>query len=355
MIEKAIEQFEFFLEELCMKALVLVVLILSIFAFAGSMPAQSGFRLLDKIQVGGEGGWDILIADPRNHRLFVSHSTHVVVIDTSTDKVIGDIPKTNGVHGIGFGPEYGFTTNGRDNAVTMFSLKDLSVKNIIATGKNPDAIVYDRPTNRIFVFNGGSDDATVIDASTGSVDGTIALGGKPEFGVSDEKGRIFVNLEDKNSIAELDAKKMSVLATWPLAGCEGPTGLAIDRKTDRLFAACEKQMAAVDAKTGKVVATVPTGSGTDGMEFDPELKYVFAPNGGDGTLTVIHEDSPDKYSIVENVKTEPRARTMAIDIKTHKVYLPTAQFGTAPAPTKEQPRPRAPMLPDSFVILVYGK
>jgi len=173
MIEKAIEQFEFFLEELCMKALVLVVLILSIFAFAGSTPAQSGFRLLDKIQVGGEGGWDILIADPRNHRLFVSHSTHVVVIDTSTDKVIGDIPKTNGVHGIGFGPEYGFTTNGRDNAVTMFSLKDLSVKNTIATGKNPDAIVYDRPTNRIFVFNGGSDDATVIDASTGSVDGTI--------------------------------------------------------------------------------------------------------------------------------------------------------------------------------------
>ena len=317
--------------------------------------AQSSYHLLEKIQVGGEGGWDILIADPRNHRLYVSHASHVVVIDTATDKVVGDIPKTNGVHGVAFGPEYGFTTNGRDNAVTMFKLSDLSVSSNIPTGKNPDAIVYDKPTDRIFVFNGGSNDATVIDAATGKVAGTIPLGGKPEFGVSDDKGKVFVNLEDKNSIAELDAKNMSVIATWPIAPCDGPSGLAIDRKSSRLFAACEKQMVAVDAKTGKVVANVPTGTGTDGIEFDPELKYVFAPNGGDGTLTIIHEDSPDKYSIVENVKTEPRARTMALDTKTHKVYLPTAQFGPAPAPTKEQPRPRPPIIPNSFVVLVYGK
>jgi YVTN family beta-propeller protein len=326
-----------------------------VFLYAAAVSAQSGYHLLDKIQVGGEGGWDILIADPGNHRVYVSHASHVVAIDTTTDKVVGDIPKTNGVHGIAFGPEYGFTTNGRDNAVTMFSLKDLSVSSTIPTGKNPDAIVYDKPTNRIFAFNGGSDDATVIDAATGKVAGTIPLGGKPEFGVSDDKGKVYVNLEDKNSIAELDAKKMSVLATWAIAPCDGPSGLAIDRKSSRLFAACEKQMVAVDAKTGKVVATVPTGTGTDGMEFDSELKYVFAPNGGDGTLTVIHEDSPDKYSVVENVKTEPRARTMTIDTKTHKLYLPTAQFGTAPAPTKEQPRPRAPMIPNSFVVLVYGR
>lgn len=329
----------------------------SIFLLLISLPviAQSGYHSLDKIQVGGDGGWDILIADSGNHRLYVSHGSHVVVIDTASDKVVGDIPKTNGVHGIAFGPEYGFTTNGRDNGVTMFSLKDLSVNSNIPTGNNPDAIVYDKPTNRIFVFNGGSNDATVINAANGKVDGTVPLGGKPEFGVSDDKGKVFVNLEDKNSIVELDAKNMTVLATWAITGCEGPTGLAIDRKTSRLFAACEKQMVAVDAKNGKVVATVPTGTGTDGMEFDPDLKYVFAPNGGDGTLTVIHEDSPDKYSVVENVKTEPRARTMALDTKTHKVYLPTAQFGPAPAPTKEQPRPRAPMLPNSFEVLVFGR
>jgi YVTN family beta-propeller protein len=287
--------------------------------------------------------------------LYVSHSSHVIVIDTTTDKVVGDIPKTNGVHGVAFGPEYGFTTNGRDNAVTMFKLSDLSVSSNIPAGRNPDAIVYDKPTNRMFVFNGGSNDATVIDATTGKVASTIPLGGKPEFGVSDEKGKVFVNLEDKNSIVELDTKNMTVLATWTIAQCEGPTGLAIDRKTERLFAACEKQMVAVDANTGKVVATVPTGTGTDGMEFDPDLKYIFSPNGGDGTLTVIHEDSPNKYSVVENVKTQVRARTMALDTKTHKVYLPIAQFGTAPAPTKEQPRPRAPMVPNSFGVLVFGR
>lgn len=331
------------------------VLLTAVFSFVLPSNAQSGYHLVDTIQVGGDGGWDILIADSKNHRLYVSHATHVVVIDTTTDKVVGDIPKTNGVHGIAFGPEYGFTTNGRDNAVTMFSLKDLSVSSKIPTDKNPDAIVYDKSTNRVFVFNGGGNDVTVIDAKSGKVAGTVPLNGKPEFGVGDDKGKVFVNLEDKNSIAEIDAKNMTVLATWPIAPCEGPSGLAIDRKTERLFAACEKQMAVVDAKTGKVVATVPTGTGTDGMEFDPDLKYVFAPNGGDGTLTVIHEDSPDKYSIVENVKTQPRARTMAIDTKTHKVYLPTAQFGPAPAPTKDQPRPRAPMVPDSFEILVFGR
>jgi DNA-binding beta-propeller fold protein YncE len=329
-----------------------LLLILSAGAYAQK---TSGYHLIDTIQVGGEGGWDILIADAKNHRLYVSHGSHVVVIDTASDKVVGDIPKTNGVHGIAFSPKSGFTTNGRDNSVTMFNLSDLKVAGIIPTGKNPDALVYDKSTDRVFVFTPGSNDATVIDASAGKVVGTIALGGKPEFGVSDEKGKIFVNLEDKSSIVEFDAKKMTVLATWPLAPAEGPTGLAIDTKTHRLFAACDKQMVVVDANTGKVVTTIPIGEGTDGMEFDADLKYVFAPNGGDGTLTVIHEDSADKYSVVENAKTQVRARTMALDTKTHKIYLPTAKFGVAPAPTKEQPRPRAPMVPDSFVVLVYGR
>jgi len=317
--------------------------------------AQSGYRLLDTIQVGGDGGWDILIADAKDKRLFVSHGTHVVVIDTETDKVVGDIPKTNGVHGIAFGPEYGFTTNGRDNTVTMFALKDLSVKATIPTGKNPDALVYDKKTGRVFVFTPGSSDCTVISERDGKVVGTVALGGKPEFGVSDEKGKVFVNLEDKSEIVEIDAKKLTVLAHWPLAPGEGPTGLAIDRKSGRLFAACDKQLIVVDDRTGKVVAEVPTGEGTDGMEFDPDLKYIFAPNGGSGTLTIIHEDSRDKYSVVENVKTQIRARTVAIDTKTHKVYLPTAKYGEPPAPTAAQPRPRAPMVPNSFMVLVFGK
>jgi len=320
-----------------------------------SAQKSSGYHLLDTIKVGGEGGWDILIADAKDHRLFVSHGTRAVVIDTQANKVVGEISKANGIHGIAFSPKYGFTTNGRDNAVTMFDLETLKTIGIIPTGNNPDALVYDKATDRVFVFNPGSKNATVIDATGGKVVGTIDLPGQPEFAVSDEKGKVFVNLEDKSSITEIDSKKMTVITTWPLAPAEGPTGLAIDNKTHRLFAACEGQMVAVDANTGKVVATIPTGKGTDGMEFDPDLKYVFAPNGGDGTLTVIHEDSPDKYSLVENVKTRPRARTMALDTKTHKVYLPIAEFGPAPAPTKEQPRPRATMIPNSFAVLVYGR
>ena len=322
---------------------------------SASAQKGSGYHLVDTIQVGGEGGWDILIADAKNHRLYVSHGTHAVVIDTDTDKVVGDIPKANGIHGVAFSPKYGFTTNGRDNAVTMFDLATMKVMGIIPTGKNPDALVYDKATGRVFVFTPGSNDCTVIDATGGKAVGTIALPGKPEFAVTDEKGKIYVNLEDKSSISEIDAKSMKVLNTWSIAPGEGPSGLAIDTKTHRLFAACEGQMVAVDANTGKVVATVPTGKGTDGMEFDPDLKYVFAPNGGDGTLTVIHEDSPDKYSVVENVKTQVRARTIALDTKTHKVYLPIAQFGPAPAPTTEQPRPRPTMVPNSFAILVYGR
>lgn len=337
-----------------MKHLILAALLLST-SLSALGQGGSKYHLLSTIQVGGEGGWDILIADAVNHRLYVSHGTRAVVIDTKTDKVVGDIPKTNGIHGIAFSPKYGFTTNGRDNTVTMFYLNTLKVLGVIQTGKNPDALVYDKHTDRVFVFTPGSDDCTVIDATGGKVVGTIPLPGKPEFGVSDEKGRIFVNLEDKNAIAEIDAKKMTVLNTWSLAPAEGPTGLAIDRKTHRLFAACEGQMVAVDSRSGKVVATVPTGRGTDGMEFDPGLKYVFAPNGGDGTLTVIHEDGPDKYSVVENVKTQVRARTMTLDAKTHRVYLPIAQFGPAPAATTENPRPRPAMVPNSFAVLVFAR
>ncbi|MBV9242380.1 MAG: YncE family protein, partial [Acidobacteria bacterium] len=237
-----------------MKNLVIAILVLSAalaLAAAGLAQGPSGYHLLDTIQVGGDGGWDILIADSKNKRLYVSHGSQAVVIDTATDKVIGSIPKTNGIHGIAFGPEYGFTTNGRDNAVTMFELSSMKVMSTIPTGKNPDALVYDKATNRVFVFTPGSNDCTVIDATSGKVAGTVALPGKPEFAVSDEKGKVYVNLEDKDSIVEIDSKNMKVLNTWSIAPGDGPSGLAIDNKTHRLFAACDGQMVAVDANTGK--------------------------------------------------------------------------------------------------------
>ncbi|MGI8813224.1 MAG: YncE family protein [Pyrinomonadaceae bacterium] len=329
----------------------------SLGASASSAQSQNGYHLIDKIAVGGEGGWDALTTDGDAHRLYVSHGTHVVVIDTATDKVVGDIPNTNGIHGIAVAKKLGrgFTSNGRDNTTTIFDLSTLKNLGTVKTGKNPDIIIYDTSSERVFVFNGGSNDATVIDAATGTVAGTVALGGKPEFAASDGRGTVFVNLEDKSQVAGIDVKKLAVTTRWPIAPGEEPTGLAIDTKWKRLFIVCaNKKMIVMDSTSGKVLADLPTGDGTDGAEFDPRIRTAFSSN-GEGTLTVVHEDSKDKFSVMENVKTQARARTMAVDTKTHKVYLPTAQFGTAPAATAAQPRPRAPMVPNTFEILVYGK
>ena len=326
------------------------------FAING-LAQMPGYHLLDKIKVGGEGGWDALVADADAHRLYVSHGTHVVVIDTSTDKVVGDIPNTNGVHGIAIAAKFGkgFTSNGRDNTVTIFDLKTLKSLGTVKTGKNPDIIIFDPYSERVFCFNASSNDATVIDAKSGSVAGSVAFDGNPEFGVSDGKGTIFVNIESKSQVVAFDAKTLAIRSHFALAPCEEPTGLAIDAKNGFLFSACANgRMVITDAKTGKVVGDIATGKGTDGAEFDPGTHMAFASN-GDGTLSVVGEDKKNKFALVENVKTQVRARTMAIDTKTHKLYLPTAEFGTAPAATKEQPRPRAPMVPDSFVILVFGR
>src|SRR5436190_4807836 len=327
------------------------------FSVAADAQKTSGYHLIDKIAVGGEGGWDGLVADAANHRLYVSHATHVVVIDTATDKVVGDIPNTNGVHGIAIAEKFGrgFISNGRDNTVTIFDLKTLQPLGTVKTDKNPDIIIFDPASRQVFCFNGGSNNATVIEAETGKISGTIALGGKPEFAVSNGKGTVFVNIEDKSEVASIDVKKLVVTTRWPIAPGEEPTGLAFDSRSKRLFiAGSNKKMIVMDAATGKVVADLPTGDGTDGMEFDPGTKLAFSPN-GQGTMTVVREDTKDKYSVVENVSTKVRARTMTIDLSTHKVYLPTAEFGPAPAPTTAQPRPRAPMVPNSFVILVYGQ
>jgi DNA-binding beta-propeller fold protein YncE len=319
--------------------------------------AGSGYHLLKKIPLGGEGGWDYLTFDPDSRRLYISRATHVIVIDPASGKVVGDIPDTAGVHGIALAPKLGrgFTSNGRADTVTIFDLKTLASVGQVKTGQNPDAIVYDPASERVFAMNGRSADATAIDAVTGMVAGTVPLGGKPEFAVADERGHIYVNIEDKSELVVLDPRKLAVEARWPLAPCQEPTGLAIDLEHRRLFAGCSnKLMAVVDAESGKVITTLPIGSGVDATAFDPGLQYAYASN-GEGTLTVVHEDSPDKFTVLENVPTQRGARTMALDPRTHQVYLVTADFAPTPPAVPGQPRPRPAVLPNSFVVLAVGK
>ncbi len=328
------------------------VLFVSVLLGAGS------FKLVKTIPIPGEGGWDYLIADSVNRQLYVSHATEVDVINLDTGAAAGKIPNTNGVHGIALANDLGrgFVSDGRDNQVTIFDLKTLQVLGTVKAGTNPDGILYDPFTKRVFAFNGRSKDATAIEAETGKVAGTIPLGGKPEFPVTDGKGNVYANIEDKSEIVRLDPKSLAVKAHWSVSPqCDSPSGLAMDVNNRRLFAVCDnKVMAVVDADSGKVITTVPTGAGTDAAAFDPGTKLIFSPNGQDGTLTVIKEESPDKYSIVENVTTQRGARTMALDSQTHKVYLADADFGPAPAATPEHPRVRPPILPGTFKLLVVS-
>jgi DNA-binding beta-propeller fold protein YncE len=319
--------------------------------------ADPGYHLINTYSLGGDGGWDYLTLDSSARRLYISRATHVIVMDADSGKVVGDIPDTPGVHGIALAPELGrgFISNGREGTITIFDLKTMQAITKVKAGENPDAILYDPASKRVFAFNGKSQDATAIDAATGAVLGTIKLEGKPEFAASDGKGGVFVNIEDKSQIDALDPAKLKVKASWPLSPCEEPSGLAIDRKNHRLFAGCDnKMMAVVDSDTGKVVATAPIGDGVDANAFDPGTGLAFA-SCGEGVLTVVHEDSSSKFSVVDNVPTQPGARTMALDEKTHNVYLVTAKFGPPPAPTADNPHPRRTILPDSFVVLVYGK
>ena len=313
--------------------------------------------MIDTLRLGGDGGWDYLTFDPASRRLFVSHGTHVMVVDADTKVAVGDIPDTPGVHGIAIASDLGrgFISNGRGATATIFDLKTLGRIGEVKTGENPDAILYDRASGRVFTFNGRSGDATAFDAAHGTVTGTIPLGGKPEFAVADGKGRVYVNIEDKSEIVALDAKALQVKSRWPLEPCEEPSGLAFDSEHGRLFTVCRNRlMAVVDAKTGRVVTTLPIGSGVDGAAYDPATGLVFASN-GEGTLTIVHEDSPDSFRVVENVPTQAGARTLALDPKTHRIFLSTAQLGPRPAPTAEVPRPRPSIVPGSFVVLVVGR
>ena len=316
----------------------------------------SGYHVVTTYKVGGDGGWDYLTTDSEARHIYISRGTHVMVVDADSGKIVGDIADTPGVHGIALAPELGrgFTSNGREGTVSIFDLKTLATSSKVKVGDNPDAILYDPATKRVFTFNGRSQDSTAIDAAAGKVLGTIKLDGKPEFAASDAKGMIYVNIEDKSELTAIDPNNLEVKAKWLLAPCTEPSGLSIDRKNRRLYVGCDnKMMAIVDADSGKVLATPAIGEGVDATTFDAETGLGFA-SCGEGVLTVVKEESPGKFS-AENVPTQRGARTLALDSKTHNVFVVTAQFGPRPAATTDNPHPRPPILPDSFVVLVVAK
>jgi YVTN family beta-propeller protein len=319
---------------------------------SSTVAAATGYHVIKEIKIGGEGSWDYLTVDSAARRLYVSHATHTVVVDVDAGKVVGDIPNTLGVHGIAIAPELnrGFTSNGRANSVTIFDLKTLKpIGEAVKTGDNPDSIRYEPVSRRVLTFNGRSNNSTVIDAKTGSVAATIPLGGKPEFSVADGRGTVYVNIEDTNEVVAIDAAKAAVNKRYSIKPCDGPSGLAIDTKSRRLFSVCSNRMMIVsDPDAGKVLATPAIGAGSDGVVFDPGTGYAISSN-GDGTLTIVQQTG-GKYLVVENIATEKGARTIALDEKTHKVYLPVAK--AAPP----QPGQRGTSyLPDSFRVMVVGK
>jgi DNA-binding beta-propeller fold protein YncE len=334
-------------------------LVLAVALSTASALQAADYHVVKRVKVGGEGGWDYLTVDAEAKRLYLSHSTQTEVVDLDKDAVVGKIANTAGVHGIALARDLGrgFTSNGRADAVTVFELKTLEPVGTVAVGgKNPDAIVYEPRSRRVLTFNGASHDASVIDARELKLVGTVPLDGKPEFAVVTAGGHVFVNIEDKALVAELDPAAPKLVRTWSIAPCEEPTGLALDPATDRLFSVCggNALMAFSDAKAGKLIATVPIGKGSDGVAFDPDAKLAFSSN-GEGTITVVREDSPDKISVVETVPTQRGARTIAIDPRTHKVYTVAAELGPPPSPTAERPRPRPAILPDTFTVLVIGR
>jgi YVTN family beta-propeller protein len=317
----------------------------------------ASYRFLKEIAVGGEGGWDILTIDSPAHRLYLSHSTKVVVVDLEKNTVVGEITDTPEVHGFVAVPEFGrgFSTNGKEGKASVIDLKTLKTIAKIDTGENPDALVYEPQRHEVYVFNHTGNSATVIDAKTAKVVRTIQLGGSPEFAAVDSAaGRVYCNIEDKSEVVAIDTTKHEVVARWPVAPGEEPSGIAIDAAHHRLFAGCHNQMMAMlDTGSGKVVATVPIGAGVDGCAFDDATQLAFA-SCGDGTTTIAKEESPQKLAVVQTLKTEPRARTIALDPGTHRIYLPSAQFEPAPpaAPGATPQRPK--VVPDTFKLLVYG-
>jgi YVTN family beta-propeller protein len=326
--------------------------------YAVAAPQGSGYHLVKKVVLGGEGGWDYVNANPDTHRVYISRGTHIMVVDPD-GKVVGDIPNLKGTHGAALVPDLnrGYSSNGQSNSVTIFDLKTLQViKEVpLPAAQGPDGYLYDPTSKRVFVFNARSQDATGIDAETGEVAGTVSLGGKPEAAVADGQGHIFVNNEDKSLLVEFDSKTFKVLNNRPIEGCESPSGLAIDTAHKRVFVGCHnQQMVVVDYTTGKSVAKIPIGTGIDATWFDPGTQLAFS-SCGDGTITAAHEDSPDQYTVVDTIKTQQGARTMALDTGNHMIYTVTAEFGPTPAASPENPRPRPAIVPNTFTLLIFAK
>ena len=334
-----------------------------IFAFAGLILMATGmngqnpagdYKIVQQINLEGDGFWDYLNADDATGMLYVSHGKMVNVVDMKTGKNVATITDVNGVHGIAIAPELnkGFISNGADSNVTVFSTKDFSViEKVAVTGRNPDAITYEPFSKSIITWNGRSSNATVIDAKTDKVIQTIPLDGKPEAAVSDGMGKVFVNIEDKSEISMINVKTWKVEQTWPISPGEGPSGLAMDIVNHRLFSATDKLMVILDSETGKVITTVPTGGRVDGAGFDPGLKRAYS-SCGEGLLTVVQEETPDSFKVLANVPTKAGARTISVSAKTHRIYLPTAEFGPTPEKTADNPRPRPAVKPGTFMVLV---
>ena len=325
---------------------------------AGAQQTGAGYHVTQRIPVGGEGGWDYIAVDTARARLFIARSDRIMVVDQVSGKVLGEITGLNRGHGVAFdyATNHGFATSGADSTVTMFDLGTLAVLKRTIAAVDDDAVLYDPVSKHVFTMNGDANSVSAIDPATGDRVGDIPLGGKPEFGVSDRAGKLYVNLEDKGEVVELDPVAMKLLRRWSIAPCEEPSGLAIDVAHRRLFSVCGNKLLAVsDAASGKLITTLPIGAGVDAAAYDPATGDVFASN-GEGTMTIVHQDTPDKYRVVATVETMPGARTMALDPKSHRLYTVSARMGPMPAAVPgETRRRRAPLIPGSFTLLVLEK
>ena len=337
-----------------MKNQSIALLVFSLLAFICDSPlrAADAYHPLGEIPMGGDGGWDYLTADSAAHRLYVTHATKIVVIDTDHHTIVGEIEGLSGVHGFAVASKlgYGFATNGRDNNVSTIDLATLKTVRKSTAGQNPDAVLFDPTRGEVYAFNGRSHSATIIAASSGEVVATLPLAGKPEFCQTDGT-TTFVNLEDLNQVVAIDQATHAISHSWPIAPGEEPTGLEIDLAHHRLFVGCgNAQLIVLNSNDGRFIASVPAGKGIDAVGFDPTTQMIFTSNGQDGTVTLIHEDSPDKYSVVQTLTTERGARTLAVDPSSHRLYLTSAKFEAPVAGSNKRPA----LIPDSVKVLIYG-
>jgi DNA-binding beta-propeller fold protein YncE len=326
--------------------------ILILLTAAAALAAQPSFHISHRHLLGGDGSWDYVVPDPPNHRVFIARQDRIMVVDENTGKLLGEVTGINGAHGTAVAQEsgHGFATEGNGQSVAMFDLRSFQVLSRIPAAEDADAILYDKPSNRVFTMNGDAHSSTVIDPKAGKLITNIALGGKPEYGVSAGDGKVYANLTDVSEIVEIDAKTATVTRRWPTDPCKQPASLAIDTAHHRLFSGCRSGLMAVsDYQAGKIVATIPIGTGVDGAGYDPASGDAFASN-ADGTLTVIHQDSPDQYHVSQTVETPERSRNMGFDPITHRLFLVSAKFGPAPAG-----KGRPPVLPDTFMLLVIER